>query len=757
MIGTRGVPARYGGFETAVEEVGRRLVELGHQVVVFCRGAEDAVNEYLGMELVHLPALRRRSLETLSHTTLSVLHRALNGVDAAIVFNAANSPLLPVLRARRIPVATHVDGLEWKRSKWGPAGKRYYRVAEELAVRFSDAVIADADAIADYYRHQFGVESRVITYGAPDLAGTGDDGLAGLGLEARGYHLVVARFEPENHVLEIVRGYVRSKATRPLVVVGSAPYADAYTEAIREAADDRVKLLGGVWDQDLLNQLYANCLTYLHGHSVGGTNPSLLRAAGAAAPTIAFDCIFNREVIGVDGRFFGGPRSLADAVEEAEDSPEEFLELGRRLHAAAKRYDWDKVAGSYESLCADLAAGRQQLGRAGRRSRAPWPGQLEPSGRVLVAHPSAELYGSDRVLLESVCAMIGAGSEVTVTLPESGPLVDELTRAGATVAILPTPVLRKSGLTPKGLVKLAVEGLRFLGPSGRLIRAVDPDRVLVNTVTVPGWLLQAKRAGVSVASHVHEAERAQQPWIRRLLYAPLFLADRIVVNSQYSLNVFGESWPALRRRSEVVYNGVIGPSVDLPDPRPEPTPARLLFLGRLSPRKGADVAIEAAATLVARGLDIRLGMLGAVFDGYEWFEQDLHRRVAEGGLGDVVAFHGFEPNIWDRVAEADILLVPSVVDEPFGNTAVEAILGGRPVVVSDTSGLREAAAGFKAARMVTPGSSEALADGVQSVLADWDRLRSDVVADRAEARSRFAPARYHHDLLAALGMGEASE
>lgn len=360
LIGTRGVPARYGGFETAVEEVGRRLVDKGHEVVVFCRevpGADDG-DTYLGMQRVTLPALHRKTLETLSHTALSVLHPTLRSVDAAIVFNAANSPFLPVLRARRIPVATHVDGLEWKRSKWGPVGRQYYRVAETLAVNFSDALISDAQGIADYYTEEFGVPTWLIPYGAPILENPGHDRLAEMDLEPRGYHLVVARFERENHVLEAVRGYVRSGATRPLVVVGSAPYADEYTEEIQQAADERVRLVGGVWDQTLLDQLYANCLTYIHGHSVGGTNPSLLRAAGAAAPVIAYDVSFNREVVRDAGRFFDTDAALARHLDDAEADPAAFVAHGAQLQQEIRRYDWDDVAQRYEDLFLDLAGGR---------------------------------------------------------------------------------------------------------------------------------------------------------------------------------------------------------------------------------------------------------------------------------------------------------------------------------------------------------------------------------------------------------------
>ncbi len=384
MIGTRGVPARYGGFETAVEEIGRRLVDRGHEVTVFCRTAgEDAIDgQYLGMSRVVLPALANRALETLSHTALSVVHRSLAAVDVALVFNAANSPLLPVLRARGIPVATHVDGLEWQRAKWGPVGQRYYRVAESLAVRWSDQLIADATGIADYYRNEFNAPTRQIAYGAPILDDIGSDRLPELELEPHGYHLVVARFEPENHVLEIVRGYVRSGATKPLVVVGSAPYSDAYTRAIQDEADGRVRLLGGLWDQDLLDQLYANSLTYLHGHSVGGTNPSLLRAAGAGAFVIAYDVAFNREVVCDDAWYFSGPSDVAELVVRAEANVAEVRAHGRALQRAIARYSWDLVADAYERLCEDLLKDgvTRRAGRpSGKRNAARANGRIERS------------------------------------------------------------------------------------------------------------------------------------------------------------------------------------------------------------------------------------------------------------------------------------------------------------------------------------------------------------------------------------------
>jgi glycosyltransferase involved in cell wall biosynthesis len=373
MIGTRGVPARYGGFETAIEEIGQRLVARGHEVVVYCRGAEDPSRRtHLGMELVHLPAARRKTLETLSHTGLSVAHLvAKDKVDAVIVFNAANAPFVPALRARGIPVAVHVDGLEWKRSKWQGAGRRYYRAVEAMSVRLADALIADARGISDYYADEFGAETELLTYGAPVQDEPGSARVEELGLRPHEYHLVVARFEPENHVLEIVEGHHRSDAELPLVVVGSAPYADEYTAGIEAAAagDPRIRLLGGVWDQEQLDELYANALTYLHGHSVGGTNPSLLRAMGAGTAVIAFDVDFNREVVGVEGEYFTTTDDVAERVRKAELTAGEMLLKGWSLRERARqRYRWDDVAAGYEELLQRLCNGFSTRGRySGRR------------------------------------------------------------------------------------------------------------------------------------------------------------------------------------------------------------------------------------------------------------------------------------------------------------------------------------------------------------------------------------------------------
>jgi len=353
LLGTRGIPARHGGFETAVEFIGPGLARRGWDVTVYCRNPGQTLREYQGTRLVNLPALRMKSAETLSHTGLSAAHAMFSDIDVAIVFNSGNAPFVAPLRLRGVPVAVHVDGLEAQRAKWEGFGAKYYAWAERSSVKRANAIIADARAIADHVRARYGRESVYLPYGAP-LVDPAAPRLPEVGLTPQGYHLSVARFEPENHVLTIVRGYRRSAARLPLVVVGAASYSHEYATAVADAArgDERIRLLGSVWDQELLDQLYAGSRSLLHGHSVGGTNPSLLRAMGAGARITAFDCVFNQEVTGGHALWFTDEDGVATAVEHDEATPDD---RGREARLRAQTaYVWEDVIDGYARLCEGL-------------------------------------------------------------------------------------------------------------------------------------------------------------------------------------------------------------------------------------------------------------------------------------------------------------------------------------------------------------------------------------------------------------------
>ncbi len=362
--------------------------------------------------------------------------------------------------------------------------------------------------------------------------------------------------------------------------------------------------------------------------------------------------------------------------------------------------------------------------------------------KVLVAHPSADLYGSDRVLLETLDGLVRSGAKVAVTLPSGGPLIAGMESRGARVILCPTPVLRKSIVSPAGLLKFCGTAAQGLFRSIGVIRGVRPDVILANTITVPLWPAVGRLCGIPVVTHVHEAEGNAPRAVRAALAFPLIFSSAILTNSRFSAETLEGSLGILRGRSTVLNNGVPGPPTDRPPRTGLSGGLRLLYVGRLSHRKGVDVAVDALLQLLAQGVQAHLSIVGAVFPGNEAYEAGLREKVQAAGASEHVTFHGFQNEVWPFFAESDIVVVPSRLDEPFGNTAVEAVLASRPVVVSNTSGLREAAAGYKSAQFVEPGNSADLAAALKSVSLGWPEFRDAAIADAREAATRHSPERF---------------
>ena len=401
------------------------------------------------------------------------------------------------------------------------------------------------------------------------------------------------------------------------------------------------------------------------------------------------------------------------------------------------------------AVSGSLAGLGPALGALLRGSR---PQPARPS--VLVVHPGAELYGSDRVLLESVAALC-RGGDVTVALPGPGPLVDELEARGARVVVRRMPVLRKAVLRPAGLLRLVRDAAVSLVPSLLLARRAGRDGVYVSTTVLPTWLLLGRLVRRRVVCHVHEAEWPGPASLQRLVLSPLLAADTVVANSCFTQDVLTRLLPALAGRTTVVPNPVAGPPTPAPPRARLDGPLRLLYVGRLSPRKGPDVAVATLRELADRGVDARLTLLGSVFDGYEWFEEELRATVAGTGLTGRVTFLGFRSDVAPALADADVVLVPSVLDESFGNTAVEAVLAARPAVVSDLGGLREAVAGYDSVRIVAPARPDLWADAVERLTADWSGVAASAVRDAERAGHRHAPAAYRQHLAGAVRGGTA--
>lgn len=361
LIGTRGVPARYGGFETCAEEVGKRLARRGHDVRVYCRSrySPERLKFYEGMRLIRLPALRSRIGETLSHTALSLIHAAFGKTRVVLVFNTANSPLVWLARLAGKKAVLHTDGLEWEREKWRGLGSRYFKWAARRATRLPGPLISDSREIQAYYRRVFSRETEYIAYGAPLLESRRPELLDPFGLRPGGYVLQMARFEPENNIHLTIEAFAGLAADRKLVLIGGASYDTPYARKVNEAAaaDPRVILPGFVYDPEILRELLTNAYAYVHGNEAGGTNPGLLQALGAGCAVLARDVPFNREVCGPEGVYFSGAAGdLRDKLQWALDNPgrlEEMKAAGRRV--IRERYDWDTVAAAYERLLAETA------------------------------------------------------------------------------------------------------------------------------------------------------------------------------------------------------------------------------------------------------------------------------------------------------------------------------------------------------------------------------------------------------------------
>ena len=360
LLGTRGIPANYGGFETFAEQLATRLAARGHDVTVYCRShhAMRGCRTWKGVRLVVLPTIRTKHLDTAAHTALSCFHLARKGADAVILCNAANAVFCCWTRMLGIPTALNVDGLERKRRKWNRAARAWFHFSERLATLCPETVVTDARVIQRYYAERYGLQTPFIPYGAPAGPARTQRKLEELGLERGGYFLYVSRFEPENNALLVAEEFRRSRSDRKLVMVGDAPYAATYIRRVRAISDPRIQFAGPVYG-DGYAELQSHCLAYIHATEVGGTHPALVEAMGRRCAVLYLDTPENREVAGRAGlAFTGGAGSLRDRIEELSGAPAGVLEPLRAAAAgeAASRYDWDSVTDSYESLLASLAA-----------------------------------------------------------------------------------------------------------------------------------------------------------------------------------------------------------------------------------------------------------------------------------------------------------------------------------------------------------------------------------------------------------------
>lgn len=359
IMGTRGIPANYGGFETFAEQIAPRLVELGHDVTVYGRSNNIAYKGeyYKGVRLVILPTIQHKYLDTVAHTFLSALHSLKEKFDVILICNSANSVFAFIPRLTGQKVALNVDGLEWQRAKWNKLGQWYYKISEFIATFSSNVVVTDAKIIQNYYLRKYKKSSTYIPYGSPVERVKTQQALEQFGVKPREYVLYVSRLEPENNAHLVVSAFEKAKTDLKLVVVGDAPYSTEYIKELKNTTDPRIIFTGYVFG-DGYREFQSNAYFYVQATEVGGTHPALLEAMGHGNCVLANDVPEHREVLEDAGLYFNTiePDNLRSQMQFLLDNPvvvEEKRELA--LKRIRQNYTWEAVAADYEKLFFEMS------------------------------------------------------------------------------------------------------------------------------------------------------------------------------------------------------------------------------------------------------------------------------------------------------------------------------------------------------------------------------------------------------------------
>ena len=361
LVGTRGIPASYSGFETCVEQLGQRLVERGHEVTVYCRSHHITYPDthYKGMRLVKLPTIKNKYLDTIVHSFFSSIHALFMRFDAAIYFIAGNSPVTWIPRIVGTRTILNVDGLDWKREKWPPLAKRYIQFAEYLATKLPTVYITDSLIVQAYYRDRFHSEPPYIPYGSEVEIVSSAETLVKFNLLPGKYILYVGRLVPENYADHLVEAFKQLKTDMKCVIVGDAAYADTYIASLKAKSeeDPRIIFTGYVFGKGY-HELGSNAYIFVESSGVGGTHPALVEAMAFGNCVIAHNTAENLETIGDAGFAYDGKvgaDDLAPVLSKLLKQPDLVESYRRKAKVRARSvYSWETVTDAYERLCYQL-------------------------------------------------------------------------------------------------------------------------------------------------------------------------------------------------------------------------------------------------------------------------------------------------------------------------------------------------------------------------------------------------------------------
>ena len=362
IIGSRGYPFVYSGYETLIKELSERLVsKKGCEVTVYChrnlfKEKPALVN---GIKLVYVPTIESKSLSQLIHSFLSICHAVTSDVDVIFAVNAANGPFGLISKIFKKPTAINVDGLEWLRPKWKGIGAKYFKIAARLSTILFDQIINDSDEMRKVYLNMFKKDSVVIAYGAKVTKFEDQSLIKQWLIKPKEYYLVVGRMIPDNNADVIVKGFLASNSTKKMVVVGDVFYKDNYSDALKAIKDERLIFTGYVNDPKVLGSLYHHCYVYVHGHEFGGTNPTMIKAMAYGCAILALDTVFNKEMLDNDsyGIYFDKNQdAVRQQINYADEHPNKIEKFRQNSHLGiTDKYNWDYITDQYLDIFRQLA------------------------------------------------------------------------------------------------------------------------------------------------------------------------------------------------------------------------------------------------------------------------------------------------------------------------------------------------------------------------------------------------------------------
>ena len=364
IIGVKGYPYVYGGYETFVKEISERLIKKNCIVTIYCHKSlfKNKLSNVNGINLIYMPSIETKIFSQLIHSFLSIIHTCFTNVDIVLVVNSANGPLGFLTKVFKKLTVINVDGLEWLRPKWKGFGSIYYKWASKMTTIFYDQIINDSEEMRKVYLELFNKESKVIAYGANIRKSSKPELIRSWDICPNEYYLVVGRLIPDNNVNLIIEGYLDSSSLKKLVIVGDTLFKDSFASRVKEIKDERLIFTGYVKNQDVLAELYHNCYVYLHGHEFGGTNPSLIKALAYSSAILALDTVFNKEMLcdGKFGLFFKKNKtSLTNMINFCEKEKLQMSRMRKKsVKGISKKYDWDNISNQYLEIFKALVQNR---------------------------------------------------------------------------------------------------------------------------------------------------------------------------------------------------------------------------------------------------------------------------------------------------------------------------------------------------------------------------------------------------------------